>query len=492
MKSWKSWSDYLTINSYWFGLTVIAQTITPLIAPLLVQEFAGETVKGTYYGILRFGTLMIAVLVQSFMGYISDQSTSAFGRRRPFILIGTLFSLAVLAGIAFTANLSGMKGYWVLFVLLIFLSIASNTGQAAQQGFLNDLIPVEKRGRYSGVKALFEIPIPILFIALTVARFVGKGEISLGLLIAGIGVFLSMVLSMFVSEKAQLPNYLKADWKPFFNLAVMTAIFALVILSSGFFVRKSINLISGIGSAPILLILTGLTGLAGMVLAVVVGVWGSIHAGLGQSGVKHSGFIWWVTSRLAFLLGVNNLGSFAVYFLQGRLGYIREEAVSPAANLLTVVGIFILITAFPSGWLSDRFGPRPLVYSAGILAAFGTLVILSYPSMTIIYIGGSLIGAATGLFYSANWALGTQLVPADEAGRFLGIANLAGAGAGAIGAFIGGAMADQVATIFPEQPGAGYVLLFAIYGIMFVVSVVTLQFIGRVPAVIAKAPQGKA
>lgn len=76
-----------------------------------------------------------------------------------------------------------------------------------------------------------------------------------------------------------------------------------------------------------------------------------------------------------------------------------------------------------------------------------------------------MIGAAMGLFYSANWALGTEIVPQDRAGQFLGISNLAGAGAGAIGAYIGGPIADA----------NGYVLLFVIYGLMFLLSILALM-----------------
>ena len=487
MKARLPWYDYITINSYWFGLTVIAQTMTPLIVPILVQQFVGETSKGTYYGILRFGTLMIAVLAQSFMGYLSDRSTIRFGRRRPFILSGTLLSLILMAAIGFIAGLSGMNGYWLLLFLLILLAISSNASQAAQQGLINDLVPAEERGRFSGVKALLEIPLPILFVAFTVARLVSRGEILLGILASSTAVLVSMLIAMFVREKPRSASGSSRDWKPILRLARMTGLYAGVILVCGFLVRIAVTLIAGIESAAFFLIFTGAAGFLGMLAAVSVGVWVSIRAGLGDSAVNHSNFTWWIINRLAFLLGVNNLGSFAVYFLQGRLGFIREEAVSPAANLLTIVGIFILITAVPAGWLSDRYGPKRLVFIAGLLAAAGTLVTLSFPSMPVIYLGGSIIGAATGLFFSANWSLGTNLVPPDEAGHFLGIANLAGAGAGAIGAFIGGALADQVSILLPGQPGSGYILLFAIYGVMFMVSVFVLQFVGKASPSISSA-----
>ena len=146
------------------------------------------------------------------------------------------------------------------------------------------------------------------------------------------------------------------------------------------------------------------------------------------------------------------------------MGIERELAAKPASQLILIVGVFILFLALPSGWLADKFGRKPLVAISGLVAAAGTLVLILAPNMTIIYAGGVLVGAGTGLFYAANWALGTDLVPKEEAGRYLGISNLAGAGAGAVGAYIGGPIADFFTVNFPSQPGIGYVVLFAIYG----------------------------
>jgi MFS family permease len=111
---------------------------------------------------------------------------------------------------------------------------------------------------------------------------------------------------------------------------------------------------------------------------------------------------------------------------------------------------------------------------SGIVAACGTLLMLLAPNLVVIYIGGCLIGIATGVFYPASWALGTGLAPKDEAGRYLGLSNLAGAGAGAVGAYIGGPVADFFTTYVPEVPGLGYAVIFAIYGVLFLLSIVTL------------------
>jgi len=211
-------------------------------------------------------------------------------------------------------------------------------------------------------------------------------------------------------------------------------------------------------------------------------VWGSVRLSLGSAAKQHPSFIWWVVNRLAFFVGTTNLSGFAVYFLQGRLGYAQEQAAAPASRLMMVVGIFILLSALPSGWLGDRFGHKRIAVVSGILAALGTLVILLSTSLTVIYIGGCMIGLATGLFFTANWALGTSLVPKGEAGRYLGISNLAGAGAGAVGAYIGGPIADFFTVRVPGIPGLGYVTLFAIYGALFLLSTVALTRIREVAA----------
>ena len=70
--------------------------------------------------------------------------------------------------------------------------------------------------------------------------------------------------------------------------------------------------------------------------------------------------------------------------------------------------------------------------------------------------------------------MGTDVVPKEEAGRYLGISNLAGAGAGAVGGYIGGPIADYFTVHVPQSPGLGYLLIFAIYAALFLLSAIVL------------------
>lgn len=469
------WYDIITVNIFYLGLTTLTQTFVPLVLPLLVQRFVGEAQQGTYFGRMRLWALMVALLAQALMGMLSDRTTARWGRRRPFILAGTLLDLVVLTAIGFIAQMSGMAGYRLLFVLYVLLQFFSNTAHSAQQGLIPDLVPEEKRGRYSGVKALFEVPIPVVLVSFTIARLIGAGNMWGGLLLLMAVMFITMALAMLVPEKPLTTAPPPLDWQPFLRLLLMTAFFTGVILLMGEVVAWAGRWLAGVESLPVLVAVMGLVGLAAMIVAVVVGVGGSAWLSIGTAKRRSlSSFVWWVISRLAFLVSVTNLAGFVLYFLQGRLGFTRESAAGPASEMMMLVGVFILLSALPAGWLVDRVERKKIVAWSGLIAAAGTAITLFATDLTLVFVGGSIIGIATGVFYTASWALGTSLVPKDEAGRYLGISNLAGAGAGAVGAYIGGPVADFFTRSTPETPGLGYMVIFAIYGVLFFLSTLLL------------------
>jgi MFS family permease len=130
------------------------------------------------------------------------------------------------------------------------------------------------------------------------------------------------------------------------------------------------------------------------------------------------------------------------------------------------------------GYLADRIGRKRLVMLAGLVAAAGTVVLLFASTMPVVIVGGCIIGLGAGTFMATNWALGTDLAPKQDAGRYLGISNLAGAGAGIVGAGLGGPMADFFNGL---RPGLGYLVIFALYAALFVLSSLTLSQV-KLPA----------
>ena len=455
------WHDYITYNLYWLGLNMATGSLTPIILPFLVARFVGDAVKGTYLGVLRSAGLLVAILVQPVAGLLSDRSTLRMGRRRPFIILGTLFDLLFLVMIALANN------YWLLFAAVLLLQFSSNIAHGALQGLIPDLVPEDQRGRASAVKAVMEL-LPVILVGFTTAPLVGAGRVTeaIGLVIAFLLVSL-LVTVLAVREEPLSETVQEPLWPPLQRIILLTLVFGVVTTLFGGLVGTVGRLLAGRGTLQLTGV--GLAGLVAMAGAIVLGVWWSARIGIGRGAQKYPSFTWWVINRLLYLASVGSIQGFAQYFLQDVVRV--ENAPVATGTLLRVVGVFTVLSALASGWLSDRLGRKPLVALSGITAAAGTSLLFVAQGMTGVILSGVIIGLSAGIFLTVNWALGTELVPASEAGLYLGVSNLAGAGAGVVGAGIGGPLADFFNAY---QRGLGYLVIFAIYGALFLLSSATL------------------
>uniref|UniRef100_A0A7C4PIJ4 MFS transporter n=1 Tax=Anaerolinea thermolimosa TaxID=229919 RepID=A0A7C4PIJ4_9CHLR len=464
--SWK-WVDYVRININFFALSARSQTLAPLVVPLLVQQFVGEDVKGGAYGAIRLWALLAGLLAQAFFGMISDRTRSRWGRRRIFVAAGTILESVILLGMGTLAGMQGREGVGLLLTLYVLSMIASNASNVATLSFIPDLVPEQHRGLASGVKVWFEVPLPLLFVALVTGRLIAQGQMMAALAVL-VGCMLAcMLMTMTVPEEPWVAEAGGAFWKPLARLVAMTAVFAGVILGAGAGVKAALSLAQGLEATPGLIAGGGM-GLLAMALTVGAGVWLGLRVALGEA--FHTGanpsFTWWVINRLAWLTASNNIGGFLLFYFQEKFPQWRgEQAAAPVAGVLFIAGMFTLSAALIGGWLADRVEKKPLVAWSSLLGALGTAGVILAPTPGWVYASGGLFGAAVGLFYSASWALGTQLVSPAQTGALLGLSNLAGAGAGAVGAYLGGPIADQF----------GYALLLAILGALFLLSNLALS-----------------
>jgi MFS family permease len=470
------WYDYLSINLFWLGLNIRNTAVGSIFMPFLVDIYAPGDWKNTSLSAMRTAGLIIAMLIQPAAGLISDRSTSRFGRRRPFILVGALLDLVFLAAIGLSWN------YWSLLVAVLLIQFSSNISHGPLQGLIPDIVPEDQRGRASAVKSIFEL-LPIVLVGVSIAPLVGGGHLGWAIIATGAGLIITALVTLLwvkeepLKEKPNIPF-----WPPMLRVLGMLAgilLGAVAGLVGGGLVGGIAGLIAWplAGKETAIVIAVGLGGVIAMIVAVVVGVWAGARVTIGQEAPQHSSFIWWIINRLLFLAAITSLQTFALYFFEYAFKLTPEKATSLLGSLLYMVGIFTLISAIPAGWLADRIGHKLLVGISGIVAALGGFLLLGtiwVPNLSLIYVVGAILGLATGTFMTTNWAMGTNLVPPEEAGRYLGISNLAGAGAGMIGYGIGAPVADYLNKI---TPGLGYIATFAAYAVLFGLSTLSLRFI---------------
>ncbi|TES87935.1 MAG: MFS transporter [Dehalococcoidia bacterium] len=368
--------DYLKISIYGFALAALWSSLHSIVLPLRLLDVVAEAEKNTYLGLLTFAGLLLAMIVQPITGAISDRSGFKWGRRRPYILIGSLLGVLLLPGIGL------FQSYFALFIIYCLLQMTSNVAQGTYQAFIPDLVPQDRKGLASGVKSLLEIIGGIAIVRL-IGYFMGK-------YVPGEGViWLWLVLGVLAAVL----------------LGAMLATIIMVKESPG---RKNEEQLS---------------------------VWKTLSRSFKVDVRKDRDFIVFLVSRLLIFMALATIQTFTLFYLRDVIGLVNPATAT--ADLLIAVGVGMLLAVYPAGRLSDRIGRRPVVISSGLVGAGGILVIFFSTSYGVVIAGGAIIGTATGAFMSSNWALATDLVPGGEEARYLGLTNMATAGGAALARLIG-------------------------------------------------------
>ena len=156
--------DIFGLNAYWLGLSFMWNSLHLLILPAVLLHYVPENQKNTYLGLLTFVGLVIATLVQPVSGALSDGWRSRWGRRRPLILMGTLFDFVFLAVLGWVGSFGWLAlGY-------LGLQLSSNLAHGPLQGLLPDRTPEKQLGAASGVKNFMDMA-ALVAAALIMGRF---------------------------------------------------------------------------------------------------------------------------------------------------------------------------------------------------------------------------------------------------------------------------------------------------------------------------------
>ena len=142
-------------------------------------------------------------------------------------------------------------------------------------------------------------------------------------------------------------------------------------------------------------------------------------------------------ARFLFLLGTYGVGRFLVLLVAQRSGLDPRAAAGDTGLLLALFTLATAIAAIPIGRVSDRSDRASLMVGGAVTSAVGIALMIPSLGTTALVAGGLLMSIRTAAFVVPNWAAMTALAAAPEAGRTLGLANIATGGAAAVAGLLG-------------------------------------------------------
>ena len=285
----------LAVTAYWLAITVLWGAFTFSVIPRLVESdgvlgSSSHPLAGLAIGLITTAGVLIAIVVQPTMGAISDHTRSRLGRRKPYILAGTLLDILFLS---FAAWAFWNEAYWAFVGSVILLQFSSNFAQGPYQGYIPDLVPGRQVGVASGMLGAANIAgnllgpgLAILFVAV-LPTVLGYPAITLGLfvVIGAIELITMLITVIFVPDRPAPPTTLTLKER-------------------------------------------------------ALSAWGT-------DLLAQRDYIWLLVSRLFVLTALVSLQAFAVFFLENAHGMAPDEAQTAQFPLILTVAVAALLSAGP-------------------------------------------------------------------------------------------------------------------------------------------------
>jgi len=326
-----------------------------------MQSVTSESTKGIALGALVGVAIGLAVIVNIIAGIISDHSNSRFGRRRPMMMWGMVLTLPFLLLPVFFP-----LSLLTVSVAYLGMQIFTNVSSGAFQPTLADFIPVDQRGTSAGFKGVFTLIGAAIGVGVITALFAANLESAAYILIAVI-----FVITTLINTIAMRPYD-----KPILNVQPLKLREVLVDM---FRIQK-----------------------------------------------RSAGFFWFVFGSFLIYMGVSGFQFFGVYYLESVLHITRQEALARAVQISGLLSLVMsMIFALLAGFLSDKLGRRNIIIVSALIAAAVGIFFPFAKTFVIFLAFSSLYAASNGVILSVDTALTSDLVPLEEAGKFMAYANLA-------------------------------------------------------------------
>jgi MFS family permease len=459
-QSRRSLGQLVAISIFWFAINFHWAALLQLVIPgqvygLLFHAAPAGTLaeraswvdahKSLTLAIVVAPGLIVALLANPFFGLLSDRTPGRLGRRRPYVLGGSLLNvvglgLMALAPLVATADGSGnalAPSMFILMGALMVTQLANNAAAAPFHALLPDMVPEEQRGAASGIMGL--------------ALFLGQIGGAIAPTLIG---FSSDGLKTGTQSLSTYDQRIALSYGAVALIVLVMAVLTLVTVHEQPWNRAAAGADAAstrrTGRALLLTVLAVLvTG--GLMLGVAKALFGTtsdanvvngleivpvVVAGIGAAIAfefrprRNPDFSWVVLTRMLVMLGIYSVQLFIFYYMQDVAAPDHPEDAT--TKFLVILTITALISSLIAGRASDRFGRKRMVYISGaFMAAVGAAFTLA-PALVPGHILALALGAAAifglgyGAYVSVDWALVADVLPSEHTfARDMGVWNIA-------------------------------------------------------------------
>jgi MFS family permease len=419
-----SFGRLAAINAFWFGGGAHWQPIYISLIPVGATLIAGSNADLLIGRVTAAGGVF-ALLTPILVGWLSDRTVTRWGRRRPWMVAGTILNIIGLGLLALSTNqLTFVAAYLVV-------QLSNNAAGAAYTGVIPDVVRAEDRGRASGLLGTMNQLGTVVGVGLVGLTFKLYGDTRAGLL-AGYGVVaVILAITLLITVVAvkepvpiSLPRVRRGPVGP--RERRFSARRAFETFRVGVLVCGAAFVVAIIALFAILLIPLG--SLLWPVAAVFVGS-GIVTVLAARrlprlmaffQAFRSNDFFWTFATRALVTLGIFSILPFMELYFRDVVRTPNAGAASAFWLLAVIAGA--IIPSMIGGVLSDRTGRRKLfVYISSAMQAVVVSVLLFglIRSLTLLYILGILYGIGYGAYYAVDWALACDVLPNREeaAGR---------------------------------------------------------------------------
>jgi MFS family permease len=421
----------VTLNLFWFANNFHWQALLAILIPSEVAKLLGDAHKTSNLPLVVVWGTLVAFLVNPMVGALSDYARFKLGRRRPFMIIGTVPNVLALIGLALAQQIGEVVRpvlgtstdtavLITMAVLFLVLQFSNNFANAPWSAIIADKVPAAQRGSASGWYGLMSL----------------LGTIT-GVVLVGLLVNKDVALDVYKTQLLVAYGVIAFVQVLFVSLTVLT-----------------------VHERP----LTERRPFRWSILARLYWV----------NPRRYPDFVWVLFTRLLMMIGIWAIFYFLQYYfddvLQSSrvLGISGEKAVG--AYFLPVVMVTAVSTTLIAGKFSDRWGRKRLVYLSGAVMSVVCLLFIFAQSLPGALVAAAFFGLGWGAYTSVDWALATDVLPpTDEYGKDMGIWTAAGILPQVIGIVLGGAILSALQPLPHHQ---GYSVLFAVVVAFFVLGTV--------------------